>query len=92
MSQGGSALDPEVVRALVRAKQGSALDDLTARERLVLGMVAEGLSNTAIASRLVVSERTVESHMRSVFTKLGLYDDGATHRRVRAVITYLESR
>lgn len=92
VSQGGSALDPEVVRALVRAKQGSALDDLTARERLVLGMVAEGLSNTAIASRLVVSERTVESHMRSVFTKLGLYDDGATHRRVRAVIAYLESR
>lgn len=92
VSQGGSALDPEVVRALVRAKQGSALDDLTARERLVLGMVAEGLSNTAIASRLVVSERTVESHMRSVFTKLGLYDDGATHRGVRAVIAYLESR
>jgi len=89
---GGSALDPDVVRALVRAKSGSALDDLSERELAVLGLVAQGQSNTAIAERLVLSERTVESHMRSVFTKLGLVDDGTTHRRVLAVVTYLESR
>lgn len=89
VAQGGSALDPTVVRALVRARSGSALDDLTEREHDVLALVAQGLSNTAIAARLVVSERTVEAHVRSMFIKLELPDEG-TNRRVLAVLTYLE--
>lgn len=79
-----------MVQALVLTRSGSALDDLTERELDVLGQVAEGLSNTAIAERLVVSERTVEAHIRSVFTKLGLSDEG-TNRRVLAVLRYLEA-
>lgn len=89
VAQGGSALDPSVVRALVRARSGSALDELTEREHDVLALVAQGLSNTAIAARLVVSERTVEAHVRSMFVKLGLPEVG-TNRRVLAVLTYLE--
>jgi DNA-binding NarL/FixJ family response regulator len=58
----------------------------------VLSLVAEGHANAEIARRLALSDRTVEAHMRSVFTKLDLYDDGTTHRRVLAVITYLETR
>ncbi|CAN5617027.1 response regulator transcription factor [soil metagenome] len=87
----GVALDPLVVQALVRSAQAPSLSILTSRERDVLGLVAEGRSNTSISAVLQVSERTVESHMGSIFTKLGLCDDGATHRRVRAVVTYLES-
>ena len=79
-----------MVQALVLTRAGSALDDLTERELDVLGQVAEGLSNTAIAQKLVVSERTVEAHIRSVFTKLGLSDEG-TNRRVLAVLRYLEA-
>ena len=88
---GGSALDPEVVQALVRSRQAPALEALTERETEVLELVAQGHSNTAIGAELRMSERTVETHMRSIFSKLGLHDDGATHRRVRAVVTYLES-
>ena len=90
---GGVALDPEVVRALVRG--GNARDALSAlsdRERQVLAVVAEGHSNTAVGRVLLLSDRTVEAHLRSVFTKLDLYDDGTTNRRVRAVVAYLESR
>lgn len=92
VAAGGSALDPVVVQTLVRDKQSGALDALSAREREVLDLAAQGLSNTAMASALFVSERTVEAHMRSVFTKLGLSDDGTTHRRVLAVVAYLEGR
>ena len=92
VASGGSALDPEIVHALVRSKTGSQLGALSEREQDVLTLVAEGLSNTTIAERLVLSERTVETHIRSVFTKLGLHADGTTHRRVLAVVKYLETR
>lgn len=92
VAAGGSALDPEIVQALVRSRSASVLGDLTEREQEILGVVAEGHSNSAIAKRFGLSERTVEAHMRSVFTKLGLRDDGSIHRRVTAVVAYLESR
>lgn len=93
VASGGTALDPQVVQALVRSRTGPrALDGLSSREREVLGRVAEGHSNTAVAGALGLSERTVEAHMRSIFTKLGLVDDGTTHRRVRAVVAYLDAR
>lgn len=88
---GGVALDPEVVRALVRSRRAPALDELTERESQVLELVAQGRSNVAIGAALGMSDRTVETHMRSIFRKLGMLDDRATHRRVRAVVTYLES-
>lgn len=88
---GGVALDPEVVAALVgrRAPAARAIDQLTDREREVLALVAEGLTNSAVARRLVVSERTVEAHLRATFLKLGLPNSDDDHRRVRAVLTYL---
>lgn len=90
---GGVALDPEVVQALVRGRNArDALGALSDRERQVLALVAEGHSNTAVGRALLLSDRTVEAHLRSVFTKLDLYDDGTTNRRVRAVVAYLESR
>ena len=93
VADGGSALGPQIIRALVRSRSApSAIALLTEREREVLGLVAEGRSNAAIAQSLHVSERTVEAHMRSVFTRLGLSDDGSTHRRVRAVLSYLDER
>ena len=92
VGEGGSAIDPEIVRSLVGARRSSALDSLTPREVEVLSLVAQGHSNASLAATLFLSERTVMAHMRSVFTKLGLVDDGATHRRVLAVVTYLDSR
>lgn len=90
---GGSALDPTVVATLVRPRRAvaaaSPLDRLTDREREVLSLVAQGLTNGAVARRLVVSERTVETHLRAIFLKLGIDDNGDDHRRVRAVITFL---
>ena len=89
---GGSALDPDLVATLVR-RDDDALDRLSAREREVLGLMAEGLTNAGIAARLVLTERTVESHTRAVFMKLGLHgDDGDGHRRVQAVLSYLRVR
>jgi DNA-binding NarL/FixJ family response regulator len=89
---GGSALDPEVVSVLMgRAREGDPLDELTPREREVLGLMAEGRSNAAIAEQLVVSERAVEKHVTSIFGKLGLTASGEDHRRVLAVLRFLES-
>jgi DNA-binding NarL/FixJ family response regulator len=89
---GGSALDPEVVATLVSPKrQENALAELTPREQEVLALMAEGRTNAAIAKRLWLTERTVETHVRSVLSKLGLAISGDDHRRVLAVLTYLRA-
>ena len=89
---GGSALDPEVVSVLMgRAREDDPLEALTPREREVLGLMAEGRSNAAIAEQLVVSERAVEKHVTSIFGKLGLAASGEDHRRVLAVLRFLET-
>ncbi|MHB1594572.1 MAG: LuxR C-terminal-related transcriptional regulator [Streptosporangiaceae bacterium] len=90
VAAGGTALDPEVVTGLLHAsRHAGALGALTARENDVLALMAEGRSNTAIAGRLAVSERSVEKHISNIFSKLGLPPSGSDHRRVLAVLTYL---
>jgi DNA-binding NarL/FixJ family response regulator len=92
VAAGGTALDPEVVTQLLGAsRRTDGLGTLTARERDVLGLMAEGRSNGAIAGILVVSERAVEKHVGNIFSKLGLAPSDADHRRVLAVLRYLES-
>jgi DNA-binding NarL/FixJ family response regulator len=89
---GGSALDPEVVSHLLgRHRRGDPLDRLTPRERAVLGLMAEGRSNHAIADNLVITERAVEKHVTSIFSKLDLPPTADAHRRVLAVLKYLEA-
>ncbi|MEA2308904.1 MAG: hypothetical protein QOG41_390 [Thermoleophilaceae bacterium] len=91
VSEGGSALDPEVVSLMLGRKRDEPLSELTPREREVLGLMAEGLSNHAIAERMVVTERAVEKHVTSIFGKLRLPPTGETHRRVLAVLTYVRA-
>ena len=92
VAAGGTALDPEVVSGLLNAsRHASALAALTARERDVLALMAEGRSNSAIADRLAVSERAVEKHISNIFSKLGLPPSDSDHRRVLAVLAYLGS-
>jgi DNA-binding NarL/FixJ family response regulator len=92
VGSGGSALDPEVVSLLMgRTREDDPLEELTPREREVLGLMAEGRSNGAIAEQLVVSERAVEKHVTSIFGKLGLTASGEDHRRVLAVLRFLEA-
>jgi DNA-binding NarL/FixJ family response regulator len=92
VAAGGTALDPEVVTQLLGAsRRHDALGTLTARERDVLELMAEGRTNAAIAGTLVVSERSVEKHVSNIFSKLGLAPSEADHRRVLAVLRYLES-
>jgi DNA-binding NarL/FixJ family response regulator len=89
---GGSVLDPDVVARLVgRARKAGPLDDLTPRERQVLGLIAEGRSNGGIASELVVTVSAVERHVTSIFDKLGLRQGPDAHRRVLAVLKYLQA-
>ncbi|CAL9528541.1 Transcriptional regulatory protein DegU [Streptomyces sp. enrichment culture] len=89
---GGTALDPEVVAQLLgRSRKQDALAGLTPREREVLGLMAEGRTNSAIAGELVVSAGAVEKHISNIFLKLGLPQSDADHRRVLAVLRYLES-
>jgi DNA-binding NarL/FixJ family response regulator len=88
---GGTALDPEVVSQLLLRKRSDPLDRLTAREREVLGLMAEGRSNARIAQTLVVTESAVGKHINSIFTKLDLPPDEGDHRRVLAVLRYLNA-
>ena len=94
IGNGGSALDPAVVEQLVGrpSRRDDALEHLTGRERDVLALMAEGRSNKAIAERLVVTEHTVEKHVKSILGRLRLRQSPDDHRRVLAVLTYLYSR
>src|SRR3954452_11312721 len=92
VSTGATVLDPEVVgQLLVRRRRDDPLRSLTPREREVLGLMAEGRSNTAIARKLVVTDGAVEKHVKNIFTKLDLPPDDEQHRRVLAVLAYLQS-
>ena len=92
VADGGSALDPTIVSQLVGRRRGDdPLGGLTAREREVLSLMAEGRSNQGIAERLVVTERAVEKHVTSIFSKLRLPAATADHRRVLAVLAYLRN-
>jgi len=91
VAEGGSALDPELVSRLVSSRRGDdPLSRLTAREREVLELIAEGRSNQGIAERLVITERAVEKHVTSIFGKLRLPTVAQDHRRVLAVLAYLQ--
>jgi DNA-binding NarL/FixJ family response regulator len=90
VAEGGTALDPEVVATLfARQRENAALDRLSPREREVLGLMAEGHSNTAIARLLVITPGAVEKHTQHIFAKLGLAQDEDQHRRVMATLAYL---
>jgi DNA-binding NarL/FixJ family response regulator len=93
IARGGSVIDPVLVKELVGAKRlNDPLASLTEREQQVLALMAEGRSNAGIAQRLWVTEGTVEKHVRSILTKLELREEQDDHRRVLAVVTYLEAR
>jgi DNA-binding NarL/FixJ family response regulator len=92
LADGETIVDPTIVARLVARKRlAGPLDELTDREREVLALVAEGLSNRAIATRLFVTERTIEAHVQQIFLKLGLNTDPQSHRRVLAVLAHLRS-
>lgn len=90
VGSGGSVVDPAVVASLVARRRGrDILVDLTPRERQVLGLMAEGRSNRAIAAALVVGDKTVETHVSNIFSKLGLEEAPDDHRRVLAVLSWM---
>lgn len=90
VAAGGTALDPEVVSQLMTSRH-DPLQQLTPREREVLGLMAQGLDNATIAATLVITERSVSKHIGAVFAKLGLPPTDSGHRRVLAVLAYLNS-
>ncbi|WP_019058933.1 response regulator [Streptomyces prunicolor] len=90
VADGGTVVDPEVVRQLLRRRR-DPLEQLTPREREVLALIAEGRSNSAIAAELVVSEAAIGKHIGNILTKLDLPPTAGTHRRVLAVLTYLRA-
>jgi DNA-binding NarL/FixJ family response regulator len=95
VASGGSVVDPKVVEALVQARgraASSPLTSLTPRELEVLSEIAQGKNNAAVASSLILSERAVEKHINSLFSKLGLSEEPTVHRRVKAVLLYLADR
>ena len=92
VAAGGTALDPEVVSQLLLRRQSGPLDSLTPREREVLSLMAEGRSNAAIAQALVVSESAVAKHINNIFMKLALSPTDGEHRRVMAVLRFLDQR
>ncbi|MFF9040363.1 response regulator transcription factor [Streptomyces sp. NPDC014892] len=92
VAAGGTALDPEVVTELLTRRRDSPLDALTPREREVLALMAEGHDNATIARTLVVTERAVSKHIGNVFLKLGLPTSDTGHRRVLAVLAYLNNK
>ena len=92
VGNGGSALDPLVVSQLMgRKRSRDLIEDLTERERSVLELMAQGRSNDAIASTLKISPKTLEAHIGTIYSKLGLEPSGGDHRRVLAVLNYLRS-
>ena len=91
VAAGGTALDPEVVTELLARRHRTPLDELTPREREVLKLMAEGRDNTTIAATLVITERAVSKHIGNVFLKLGLPPTDSGHRRVLAVLAYLNN-
>lgn len=89
VARGGTSLDPAVVAKILAARGGSPLDVLTAREREVIALMAEGLSNQAIAARLFLSEGAISKHTTAIFAKLGIAFDDNSNRRVLAVLAFL---
>jgi DNA-binding NarL/FixJ family response regulator len=89
VADGGTSIDHEVITQLMARSRRNPVDSLTLREREVLGLMAQGLSNGAIAASLVVSDGAVEKHVGNIFAKLGLEPSTSEHRRVRAVLAYL---
>lgn len=92
LADGETVIDPTIVTQVMRRRRSGPTNELTEREVEVLGLVAEGLSNAGIAERLVINERTVETHTTRIFQKLGLEPSASNHRRVMAVLTYLRSQ
>ena len=90
VTAGGTALDPEVVAQLLLRRRADPLERLTRRERDVLALMAEGRSNSAIAQRLVITDSAVAKHINAIFAKLDLNAADGDHRRVRAVLRFLE--